>query len=693
MYATTGDEITITLDANGTIGSATTISIASISLQYTLVNDRLTTTYVVNSSLADTTNLGFTITAYNEDNTTSRTFTATNLNGSNIIIDKTSPTIVLEGINNTIVPTNSSYTDAGATASDPSYASNIPVTGTSTNFDVTQAGNYTFTYTAPDDEAGNPGPSITRNVVVKDTPPIGITTFTIEAKTGYAKAGDEINFFLLVNNTIDNHTFQIPNTTLTNDRASGNELYIDVQVLNNATESNATFTITIENVNGTSLTITEDDLTSSNVFIDTIPPRIATDDGGPADYFIVNGTDPTIRNVTVTDGDLNYSGNYTLVTPNGPVNADINGSVYNYTYTADDDNAGNPGDRLTRIITIVDADPIIIRSLSIGSDSGNNFANAGKTITVTLETDGSDLGNFTVTMLGRSIAKTDVTSGATTFETIVLPDDPNGKATFSITATNSSGNRIFVTDLDTNDSSSVIIDTVKPTIELITNPTVEVFEGETYADQGVTVSDDTDSSYSPTITATTLDTSVLGAQNITYSATADAAGNVPDPINRTVTVLAKPLGIDTLTITSTNSKNSLYATTGDELTITLDANGTISSTTTISIASIPLQYTLVNDRLTATYVVDSSLVDTTNLGFTITAYNEDNTTSRTFTATNLNGSNIIILIRSPAFAYPVLDSMVKVSIPIGGISFTITFRVMLGPGLPAASSGAVYVNV
>ena len=420
LYATTGDEITITLDANGTIGSATTISIASISLQYTLVNDRLTTTYVVNSSLADTTNLGFTITAYNEDNTTSRTFTATNLNGSNIIIDKTSPTIVLEGINNTIVPTNSSYTDAGATASDPSYASNIPVTGTSTNFDVTQAGNYTFTYTAPDDEAGNPGPSITRNVVVKDTPPIGITTFTIETKTGYAKAGDEINFFLLVNNTIDDHTFQIPNTTLTNERASGNELYIDVQVLNNATESNATFTITIENVNGTSLTITEDDLTSSNVFIDTIPPRIATDDGGPADYFIVNGTDPTIRNVTVTDGDLNYSGNYTLVTPNGPVNADINGSVYNYTYTADDDNAGNPGDRLTRIITIVDADPIIIRSLSIGSDSNNNFANAGKTITVTLETDGSDLGNFTVTMLGRSIAKTDVTSGATTFETNLL---------------------------------------------------------------------------------------------------------------------------------------------------------------------------------------------------------------------------------------------------------------------------------
>ena len=90
---------------------------------------------------------------------------------------------------------------------------------------------------------------------------------------------------MLVNNTIASYTFQMPNANITNDRESGNELYIDIDVLNNATESNATFTITIENVNGTSLTITEDDLTSSNVFIDTIPPRIATDDGGPADYF------------------------------------------------------------------------------------------------------------------------------------------------------------------------------------------------------------------------------------------------------------------------------------------------------------------------------------------------------------------------------------------------------------------------
>ena len=220
MYATTGDTITITLDANGTIGSATTISIASIPLTPAIISDSLTATYVVNSSLADTTNLEFTITAYNEDNKTSSTFTATNLDNTstNIIIDKTSPTIVLIGATNVTIPTDSTtYNIASATASDLSYAGDITIDGTSNDFDITTPGNYTFTYKAPNDAAGNLGPSITRYVEVKNAPPIGIGTFTLSTVTsGYAKAGDDINFFLLVNNTIEgnNYTFNIPNTSV-----------------------------------------------------------------------------------------------------------------------------------------------------------------------------------------------------------------------------------------------------------------------------------------------------------------------------------------------------------------------------------------------------------------------------------------------------------------------------------------------
>ena len=276
------------------------------------------------------------------------------------------------------------YTDAGATASDTSYTSDLILTGANSDFDITKAGNYTFTYTA-EDEAGNTA-TITRVVMVEDTPPIGIDSFEIESSVSgnelYAKAGDSLYFNLNVNNTIDinNVVADVSGANITHTLLRNNDdtiLEIDAQILDTTViESNATFTITIANENGTTLTVTKDDLTTPNVFVDTIPPRIAPI-GGSADYSIVNGTEnPIILGVNVTDGDPNHSGNYTLITPNGLVNANLNGSVYNYTYTADADSAGNLGDTLTRIITIIDADPIDITSLSIADTTGNsNFAN------------------------------------------------------------------------------------------------------------------------------------------------------------------------------------------------------------------------------------------------------------------------------------------------------------------------------
>ena len=66
------------------------------------------------SSIADTNSLEFTITITNEDNTATIAFTEANLSGSSIIIDNTAPSITLVGNNNTVVFTNSSYTDLGA---------------------------------------------------------------------------------------------------------------------------------------------------------------------------------------------------------------------------------------------------------------------------------------------------------------------------------------------------------------------------------------------------------------------------------------------------------------------------------------------------------------------------------------------------------------------------------------------------
>ena len=68
---------------------------------------------------------------------------------------------------------NYPYADVNATAYDVSYGSkNISPTGF---VDINNEGNYTLTYSAPPDLAGNAGPNITRNFIVLDLPPISYT--------------------------------------------------------------------------------------------------------------------------------------------------------------------------------------------------------------------------------------------------------------------------------------------------------------------------------------------------------------------------------------------------------------------------------------------------------------------------------------------------------------------------------------
>ena len=65
----------------------------------------------------------------------------------------------------------------------------------------------------------------------------------------------------------------------------------------------------------------------------------------------------------------------------------------------------------------------------------------------------------------------------------------NENATFSITVTNSSGNRILITNDDIKDGSFVTIDTISPTIILNGENNTIVPIGESYTDLGATASD------------------------------------------------------------------------------------------------------------------------------------------------------------------------------------------------------------
>ena len=99
-----------------------------------------------------------------------------------------------------------------------------------------------------------------------------ISAYTSNQNPKYAKAGDALEISFTASDTIVSQTSQIlglnPNATV-ND-AIYNAI---VPVPSTPRESYATFTIKVANANGTSVTVTENDI-SSNVFIDTISPSI-----------------------------------------------------------------------------------------------------------------------------------------------------------------------------------------------------------------------------------------------------------------------------------------------------------------------------------------------------------------------------------------------------------------------------------
>ena len=174
-YAKLDDQITLNLTANGTISYAI-IDIAGNSVSYAAIRNSTNASYIINSSFENVNGVKFNITAYNEDNTTSTIFTDENLTSSNLIIDTISPTITLQGNNSFLVYTNTPFTDPGAFAYDLSYGS-LTINTTDT-LNTSVPGTFMVNYKAPDDYAGNTGPTVTRTLTVQDAPPIDITALT-----------------------------------------------------------------------------------------------------------------------------------------------------------------------------------------------------------------------------------------------------------------------------------------------------------------------------------------------------------------------------------------------------------------------------------------------------------------------------------------------------------------------------------
>ena len=206
-YAKAGDTLIINFNASGTIASHTS-QILGLNANATVNGAVYNATVTVPSTLRE----AYATFMINVTNTqgTNATITENDISLSNVFIDTISPTIKLNGANNTIVYLGDSYTDPNATASDSTYEYDITVKGIG-SVNTSQTGVYTLNYTAPKDIAGNLGSTIFRIVNVIDAPSLELVPNLVASPAGTIENGT--NDFNSIWATPLVHSFKIGNFT------------------------------------------------------------------------------------------------------------------------------------------------------------------------------------------------------------------------------------------------------------------------------------------------------------------------------------------------------------------------------------------------------------------------------------------------------------------------------------------------
>jgi len=377
------------------------------------------------------------------------------------VADTVAPVITLSGLASVNHEQGTTYSDAGATASDTVDGS-VTVVSSGT-VDTAIAGSYTVTYTVSD-SIGNTS-TVTRTVIVADTlaPVItllGLASVNHEQGTTYSDAG-----------------------ATASDTVDGSVTVVSSGTVDTAIAGSYTVTYTVSDSIGNTSTVTR-----TVIVADTLAPVITL--LGLASVNHEQGTTYTDLGATASD------------TVGGTITVTVTGSVvigtagtYTLTYTVTDA-AGNTATAVTRTVTVADTVAPVITlsgSASLNHEQGTTYTDLGATAI------DPSLGSATV-----------VTSGA-------VNTSVAGTYTLTYTSTDSGGNSAVATRTVT------VSDTLPPTISLAGASTVNVAKGATYTDAGSSATDSLDGSVSVTVTGS-VNTSATGSYTLTYTAT-DSAGN------------------------------------------------------------------------------------------------------------------------------------------------------------------------
>ena len=536
-----------------------------------------------------------------------------------IFVDTIKPNLTINGNETIIVELYSEYVENGANVTDEDPAYNYTITSNTSAVNSRIPGTYLIEYMAQPDPAGNVPETATRTVSVTDTkmPYLEMLNITSDnANNTRATINDTLTITLETNETLAganitalNGTFQMitENDTVT----------VNIPVTVNHSTGNVTFNITARDAQNHTLYVTDANLTSGYVFVDTIKPNLT-----------INGNNTTIelyseyidQGANVTDEDPAY--NYTITSNTSAVNSRIPGT-YLIEYMAQPDPAGNVPETATRTVSVTDTRVPYVGILNITSDNANNTrATINDTLTITLEAD-EPLAGANITVLNETFSM-NITNNTAKASITVYENHTNGYTTFNITARDAQNNTLYVTDANLT-LGYIFVDTIKPNLTINGNETIIVELYSEYVENGANVTDE-DPAYNYTITSNTsaVNSRIPGTYLIEYMAQPDPAGNVPETATRTVSVTdTKMPYLEMLNITSDNANNT-RATINDTLTITLETNETLAGA---NITALNGTFQMITENDTVTVNIPVTVNHSTgNVTFNITARDAQNHT-------------------------------------------------------------------
>ena len=344
------------------------------------------------------------------------------------VIDDVVPVITLTGDTPVTVEVGSTYTDAGATATDnlDGDITNSIVVVNSVN--TTKLGTYTVTYNVADSN-GNAAVEVTRTVNVVDTTKPVITVSGTNPDTAEASPSTTTTQTTRVTHTDasvyitkSGGTINIRDDKWSLDESIDTKLHElnGTLLVNGSQQNNVLYTITGRKATGTYI----------KYYVNPNPSFVTNGDRSITTTYDVTTTNTETEEyddsgATASD---NYDGDITsdIVTVNN-VNR---GTVGTYTVTYNvTDSSGNSADQKTRTVNVVDTtSPVItlVGSASLNVDSGSDYNDAGATASDSFE------GNLTTSIVTVNPVNTSLAGSYTITYNVT---DSSGNAATEVTRT------------------------------------------------------------------------------------------------------------------------------------------------------------------------------------------------------------------------------------------------------------------